>query len=243
MRLTVCKPSGLRVAYIYQGLLEALRLLASGDVEVFRIAGVSLSVAFISTLLATLAGLPAGYAVATVAFRGRRAVITVLNTLLALPTVVVGLVVYAALSRRGPLGALELLYTPSAMIVGETILAIPIVAVFTLTALRAVDARVADTALTLGATPRQIIYAMLTEARFGILAAMVASFGRVIAEVGIAMMLGGNIKGSTRTMTTAIALETSKGEFGLAIALGLILLTAAFLANIVFQWLQGVTEG
>ena len=146
------------------------------------------------------------------------------------------------LSRRGPFGFLDLLYTPGAMITGETLLAIPIVAAFTLSAFRSIDPRVTDTALTLGATPFQTLRLLISEARFGILAAIVASFGRVIAEVGAAMMLGGNIKGSTRTMTTAIALETNKGEFGLAIALGLILLCTAFGANILFHWLQGFSD-
>ena len=228
--------------YILEGLTEALRLLSIGDNGVYGIAGVSLFVAGISTLLAGLVGLPVGYFVAMRAFRGRRAVTLILNTLLALPTVVIGLVVYALLSRRGPLGFIDLLYTPSAMIVGETLLAVPIVAVFALSALRAVDPRAADTAATLGATPAQTAWVVLTEARFGLLSAVVASFGRVVAEVGIAMMLGGNIKDSTRTMTTAIALETGKGEFGTAFALGIVLLIAAFAANIVFHWLQGFSE-
>ncbi len=228
--------------YLTSGFQEAFRLLVTGDAGVYDIVGVSLLVALASTLLAATLGLPTGYVLATRRFPGRRLVITVLNTLLALPTVVVGLSVYAMLSRRGPFGFLDLLYTPGAMITGETLLAIPIVAAFTLSAFRSIDPRVTDTALTLGATPFQTLRLLVSEARFGILAAIVASFGRVIAEVGAAMMLGGNIKGSTRTMTTAIALETNKGEFGLAIALGLILLCTAFGANILFHWLQGFSD-
>jgi len=228
--------------YLTRGFQEAFRLLVTGDAGVYDIVGVSLLVALASTLLAATLGLPAGYVLATRRFPGRRLVVTVLNTLLALPTVVVGLSVYAMLSRRGPFGFLDLLYTPGAMITGETLLAIPIVAAFTLSAFRSIDLRVTDTALTLGATPFQTLRLLISEARFGILAAIVASFGRVIAEVGAAMMLGGNIKGSTRTMTTAIALETNKGEFGLAIALGLILLCTAFGANILFHWLQGFSD-
>ena len=228
--------------YLTRGFQEAFRLLVTGDAGVYDIVGVSLLVALASTLLAATLVLPAGYVLATRRFPGRRLVITVLNTLLALPKVVVGLSVYAMLSRRGPFGFLDLLYTPGAMITGETLLAIPIVAVFTLSAFRSIDPRVTDTALTLGATPFQTLRLLISEARFGILAAIVASFGRVIAEVGAAMMLGGNIKGSTRTMTTAIALETNKGEFGLAIALGLILLCTAFGANILFHWLQGFSD-
>lgn len=228
--------------FIVAGLREAVRLIVTLNRDMLGIVAVSVTVSAVATLLATLVGLPIGYAVATHRFPGRRLATTILNTLLALPTVVVGLVVYSMLSRRGPLGFLDLLYTPTAIIIGETILAIPIVSAFTISALKGVDRRAGETALTLGATPAQAAAAMILEARFGILAAIVASFGRVIAEVGAAMMLGGNIRGSTRTMTTAIALETSKGEFGLAMALGFILLTVAFGANIVFQWLQGFHE-
>jgi len=224
------------------GLQEAVRLLVTGESGVYAIVGVSVFVALSATLLASLLGLPAGYFLATSRFKGQRLVATVLNTLLAMPTVVVGLFVYALASRRGPLGFLELLYTPKAMIIGETILALPIVTAFTLSAFRALDARITETALTLGATRSQTARTLISEARFGIMAAVVAAFGRVIAEVGAAMMLGGNIKGSTRTMTTAIALESSKGEFGLAIALGLILLLTAFGANILFHWLQGFDD-
>ena len=228
--------------YLLNGFREAIRLLITGESGVYGIVAVSVFVALSAILLASLIGLPAGYILATRRFRGRRLVATVLNTLLAMPTVVIGLFVYALISRRGPLGFLELLYTPKAMIIGETILALPIVAAFTLSALRAVDSRITETALTLGATSAQTARTLISEARFGIMAAVVAAFGRVIAEVGAAMMLGGNIKGSTRTMTTAIALESSKGEFGLALALGIILLLTAFGANILFHWLQGFDD-
>lgn len=230
------------MSYILEGLREAVRLIITLDRDMLGIVSVSMAVSSIATILASIIGLPIGYLVATHRFPGRRLATTTLNTLLALPTVVVGLVVYAMLSRRGPIGFLDLLYTPAAMIVGETILAIPIVAAFTVSALHGIDRRVGDTALTLGATSTQVARTRVLEARFGILAAVVASFGRVIAEVGAAMMLGGNIRGSTRTMTTAIALETSKGEFGLAMALGFILLIVAFAANILFHWLQGFHE-
>ena len=228
--------------YLQEGIREAVRLLLSLDSGMLEIVAVSVFVAVVSTILASVLGLPIGYFLATRRFSGRRLVTTTLNTLLALPTVVVGLFVYSMLSRRGPFGFLDLLYTPGAMIIGETILVLPIVAAFTLSALRSMDQRVSDTALTLGATGTQAAWMLVLEARFGILAAIVASFGRVIAEVGVAMMLGGNIKGNTRTMTTAIALETNKGEFGLALALGVILLLVAFAANIIFHWLQGFNE-
>jgi tungstate transport system permease protein len=225
-----------------QGIGEAANLLISLDRGMIGVVSVSLFVALISTLIAALLGLPIGYIIAMVPFPGRRAAATILNTMLALPTVVVGLFAYGLLSRRGMLGFLDLLYTPWAMIVGETVLALPIVAALTLTALRSVDSRVYDTAATLGANTTQVAKKLILEARYGILAAIVASFGRVIAEVGAAMMLGGNIRNSTRTMTTAIALETNKGEFGLALALGLILLLVALGANVMFHWLQGFNE-
>ncbi|MYA76442.1 MAG: ABC transporter permease subunit [Gemmatimonadetes bacterium] len=228
--------------YLYNGFQEAVRLLISGESGVYTIVGVSVFVAVSAILVASVMGLPAGYVLATRRFRGQRFVTTVLNTLLAMPTVVIGLFVYSLISRRGPLGFMELLYTPGAMIIGETLLALPIVAAFTLSAFRAVDSRISETALTLGATTAQTARTLISEARFGIMAAVVAAFGRVIAEVGAAMMLGGNIKGSTRTMTTAIALESNKGEFGLAIALGIILLLTAFGANILFHWLQGFDD-
>jgi tungstate transport system permease protein len=182
---------------------------------------------------------PLGFLIAVREFRGKRAVITVMNTLLALPTVVIGLFVYAFLSRRGILGSLGMLYTPWAIVIGQVILILPWVTTFTLAAVSRVDVRYRRTAMTLGAGPLQTSLAIAREARFGILAAIIAAFGRVIAEIGIAMMLGGNIKGFTRTMTTAMALEHNKGEFVLAVALGVVLLTVSLLLNTLLQLLQG----
>ncbi len=225
---------------IAEGIREALRLLANLDPEVMSIAGVSLKVSLISTAAATLLGLPLGFALATREFIGRGVLITFVNTLLALPTVVVGLVCFAILSRQGPLGVLGLLYTPVAMAVGQTILAAPIVTAFTLSAVQAIDPRVAETARTLGATHRQLRWTMLVEARFAVLAAVIAAFGRVVAEVGISLMIGGNIRHYTRNLTTVIALETSKGEFGLGLALGVILMALGLVVNgalhLVQQW-------
>jgi len=169
---------------------------------------------------------------------GKRLTIALVNTLLALPTVVVGLIVYSLISRRGPLGVFGLLYTPSAMIIGQFILATPIVIALTHSAVQGIDRRVRNTALTLGATEIQSAWTVIKEARYAVLAAVITGFGRVIAEVGAAMMLGGNIKGSTRVMTTAIALETAKGEFGFSIALGIILLLIAFSINILLHYFQ-----
>lgn len=219
------------MGYISYGFRDACRIIASGDGDFLSAVWVSLLVASVSTTLTTLAGVPFGVMVARTRFRGRQAVIALLNTFMSLPTVVVGLVVYAFLSRRGPLGELGLLYTRTAMVIGQCILAFPIVAGLTTAAVRGLDPRVDLTLKALGADARQGFWLFLREARFGILAATVTGFGRVFAEIGVSMMLGGNIKAYTRNITTAIALETSKGEFALGIALGLVLLTVAFAIN------------
>lgn len=215
-----------------EAFIAAARLLVSFDPQVLAVVGVSLRVSLLATLLATVCGLPIGFLVATRNFRGRRAVDLVLKTLTAFPTVVVGLLTYTVLSRRGPLGALGLLYTPWAMVIGGTILATPLIAALTVAVVAGADPRVEDTALTLGASRLGAAFTVLMEMRRGVLAAIVTGFGRLISELGVALMVGGNIQGSTRTMTTAIALETSKGEFALAFALGLILLGVALAVNI-----------
>jgi tungstate transport system permease protein len=203
---------------------------------------VSLRVSLMSTFLASLIGIPAGFAIAFNEFNGKRMLVTVLNTLLALPTVVIGLFVYAFISRRGVLGMLDLLYTQQAIVLGQVILIVPVVTVFTVAAISRIDDRYRKTAMTLGANRRQTAWIIFREARFGILAAVIAAFGRVISEVGISMMLGGNIKGFTRTMTTAMALEYDKGAFTLAVALGIILLTISFGMNLLFHFFQGRTR-
>ncbi|MFQ6092265.1 MAG: ABC transporter permease [bacterium] len=224
--------------YILDGVAKAIELVLSLNPEVFSAVWVSLRTSLTAIVLASLFGVPLGFVVATYDFRGKRPVVTLLNTLMALPTVVVGLTVYSFISRQGPLGSSGLLYTPAAMVIGQFILATPLVAALTLSAVQSVDPRVQDTAVTLGASRLQLALTIITEAKFAITAAIIAGFGRVIAEVGSAMMLGGNIKGYTRTMTTTIALKTSKGEFGLGIALGIILLIVAFTINILFHSLQ-----
>jgi tungstate transport system permease protein len=187
-------------------------------------------------------GVPFGFFVAFESFPGKRMVITCLNTLLALPTVVIGLFVYGFISRRGLLGPLDLLYTQKAMVIGQTILILPIVATFTIAAISRIDERYRKTAMTLGANRWQTAVAVFREARFGIIAAVIAAFGRVISEVGISMMLGGNARGFTRTMTTAMALEYDKGQFTLAVALGIILLGLSFGINLLFHFFQGRTS-
>jgi len=224
---------------LLDSLKSALLLLISLDPELFEIVGVSLNVSFFSTLAAAVIGLPLGFVVAFNSFRGKRLTLTCLNTLLALPTVVIGLVVYSMISRRGVLGPLELLYTQKAIIIGQVILIIPLITTLTIAAISKIDKRYRNTALTLGANQRQMALVIFREARYGIVAAIIAAFGRVIAEVGISMMLGGNAKGFTRTMTTAMALEYDKGEFVLAVALGIILMACAFAINMVFHFFQG----
>ena len=207
-----------------------------------NIIGVSLKVSCVSTIIAGLIGVPLGFTIAFGEFAGKRMVITLLNTLLALPTVVIGLFVYAFISRRGVLGIFDLLYTQKAIIIGQVLLIIPVVAVFTIAAISRIDQRYRKTAMTLGANRRQTAWVVFREARFGIVAAVIAAFGRVIAEVGISMMLGGNIKGFTRTMTTAMALEYDKGAFTLAVALGIVLLVISFGMNLLFHFFQGRTR-
>jgi tungstate transport system permease protein len=224
---------------LVDSFLSALLLLRSLDPEILAILSVSLKVSICSTLIASLIGIPAGFAIAFEEFPGKRITITVLNTLLALPTVVVGLFVYAFITRRGIFGPLDLLYTQTAIVIGQVILIIPIVATFTIAAINRIDDRYRKSAMTLGASRLQTAAVIFREARFGIMAAVIAAFGRVIAEVGVSMMLGGNAKGFTRTMTTAMALEYDKGEFILAVALGIILLSISFTVNLFLNYLQG----
>lgn len=220
-------------------LISALYLVVSLDAEMVSIVFVSLKVSSTSTLIASLLGIPIGFFIAFKSFPGKSLVLTILNTLLALPTVVIGLFVYSFIARRGIFGSLGLLYTQKAIIIGQTLLILPIVATFTIAAISRIDTRYRKTAMTLGANQIQTAVVLLKEARFGIITAVIAAFGRVIAEVGISMMLGGNAKGFTRTMTTAMALEYDKGEFTLAVALGIILLTVSFGINLLFHSLQG----
>jgi len=219
------------VDYFLTSLAAAWKLLTTFDPEVYFVVWTSLKIATVAALLAALAGIPLGMALALSRFRGRGLILLLLNTALALPTVVVGLFVYAFLSRRGPLGDLGLLFSPTGVVVGEFFLALPIAVHYAHSAIHALDSRLFLTLRSLGVGRWFEARKVLSEGRFGIMAAVVAAFGRTIAEVGVAMMLGGNIEGFTRTMTTAIALETSKGEFELGLALGIFLLTVAFAVN------------
>ncbi|MFC1454000.1 ABC transporter permease [Verrucomicrobiota bacterium] len=224
--------------FLFESLKEAFILIVSLDRELLGISWRSVWIALSSTTLATLVGVPLAMVVAVRQFRGKRSLIVILNTLMALPTVVVGLLVYSFLCRRGVLGDLEFLYTPYAMIIGQWVLATPLIMALAVSALQGADERVGITARTLGASRMQALFSIAGEVRTGIIAAVVAGFGRVFAEVGVSMMLGGNIRNYTRNITTAIAFETSRGEFALALALGIILLLCAFAINLIFQALS-----
>ncbi len=229
--------------FFLDSFLSAFFLIASLDSELLSIIGVSLKVSSVSTVFAGTIGIPAGFFIAFKEFYGKKLLVTILNTLLALPTVVVGLFVYAFISRRGVFGMFDLLYTQKAIIIGQIILIVPIIATFTISAISRIDDRYRKTAMTLGANVFQTVWVIVREARFGIMAAIILAFSRVIAEVGISMMLGGNAKGFTRTMTTAMALEYDKGEFVLSVALGIVLLFLCFSINIVLNHFQGRTRG
>ncbi len=227
------------MSFFFESFVAACRLAWSLDPELLRIVQVSLTTSCLATALASLVGIPAGFAIAHSRMPGKRIVVTLLNTLLALPTVVIGLFVYVFISRRGVFGPLDLLYTQQAMIIGQFILIAPLVTALTIAAVSRVDERYRRTAQTLGAGPWQTALVVLREGRFGIGAAVISAFGRVISEIGISMMLGGNIKGFTRTMTTAMALEYDKGSFTLAVALGLVLMAISLGVNILFNLIQG----
>ncbi len=226
---------------ILRGLAEALRLIGAGDPELFEIITLSLRVSGCALLISMLIGVPLGTLLGLVRVPGRGLITVGLYTGMGLPPVVVGLFVYLMLSRSGPLGLLGWLFTPNAMIVAQTIIAFPLVTGLTMTAVQSVDPALRLQARSLGATALQEAWAVIIEARIGVVAAIVAAFGGIISEVGAVMLVGGNIAGKTRVLTTAIVLNTRQGEFALAIALGVILLSLAFIANIVLLRLQGKT--
>jgi len=223
---------------IWDGLTKAIELLISLDSELMEIAGRSLRISGTSCLLASLICLPLGSLIHFHHFPGKRALINIIQTLFSVPTVLVGLFVLVLFSRAGPLGELGILFTPPVMVVGQMILITPLLLGLTISALSGVSREIVDTATSLGASGFQTVWLVLREARYAVLAAVIMGFGRAISEVGCALMIGGNIRGATRVITTAIALETSKGELALAIALGIILLFLALIINIVLNRLQ-----
>jgi tungstate transport system permease protein len=220
------------VGFIAESLRMAFALILAGDKEVISAVVTSLDVALWSVLFASMVGIPVGIGVALGEFPMKSGVRVLLNSFMAMPTVVIGLVVYGFLSRQGPLGSMGLLFTPRAIIIGQGILATPVIANYTLSAIQGADEAILPTARTLGASRMQSLFQLAREVRFGLVASIIAGFGRVVSEVGVAMMLGGNIRLYTRTMTTAIAMETGKGDFAYGLALGVILMTVSLAVNI-----------
>ncbi len=219
-------------------LLKAIGLLLSGDAETWRVTLLSLRVSLTATAISLLVGVPLGTWLALTRFPGRGLLLALVNTGMAMPPVVAGLVLTILLWRTGPLGELRLLYTPTAIVVAQVVLSLPIVVGLSAAAIQQLNPRLRLQILALGATRLQYLWLMVREARLPLLAAVMAGFGAVISEVGAAMMVGGNIQGQTRVLTTATVLETSKGNFDLALALGLILLALVYAVNLTLTWIQ-----
>lgn len=223
---------------LWQGLVKAIHLLASFDSEVVEIARRSLAISVTSCTIATLISIPLGSLIHFSRFPGKRGLVSIVQTLFSLPTVAVGLFVFVLFSKAGPLGGLNIIFTPTVMVIGQVLLITPLVLGLIISALSGVDKAVSETAISLGATRVQAAMITLKEARYAVITAVIMGFGRALSEVGLALMVGGNIKGFTRTLTTAISLETSKGEIELALALGIILLLLALGVNITLYRLQ-----
>ena len=228
--------------YLWQGLTQAFYLLLANDPETYSAIWNTLKVSTLSIIGSLILGIPAGFFLGHYSFPGKKAVRILVDTLLSFPTVVIGLLVYIMVSRQGPLGELDILFTIPAIAVGQTVLGLPIVIALTASAVESLDRRLKYTLLTLGARRFQLLVTTIWEARFSILAAAITAYGRIVSEVGISMMVGGNIKWHTRTITTAIALETNKGKFGMGIALGFVLLCIAFAVNLCLNLLHKRTE-
>lgn len=223
---------------IARAFVTALRLIFTGDKEVLQIAGRTLAIAFSSMTIAAILFIPLGSLIYFHSFWGKRLLVNIIQTLFSMPTVFVGLLVFITLSKSGPLGGLELLFTPGAMIIGQVILISPIITGLTISSLSGVSQEVKDTAVSLGATRFQTIKTIMLEARYATVTAVLIGFGRAISEVGSAIIIGGNIKGFTRTLTTAMSLETSMGNIELSMALGIILISLALMVSILANRLQ-----
>lgn len=223
---------------IWQGVLEALRLILSGDPGVLRITWLSIQISGAATFLSLVVGIPAGVGLALARFPGRGLLVALANTGMGLPPVVVGLFVSIFLWRSGPLGTLELLYTPAAIVIAQFVIAAPIVIGLTVAAMQQLNPKLRLQFMGLGASRGQVLWLLMREARLPLLAAVMAGFGGVISEVGASMMVGGNLLGQTRVLTTATVLETGKGNFDVAIALSIILLALVFGVNYLLTWIQ-----
>ena len=224
--------------FFLEGLFGAVNLLVQGNPETYSAVWATVKVSSYSMATSLLFGIPLGFCLGYFEFRGKKPLRTVVDTLMALPTVFIGLLVYAFLTRRGPLGNWGLLFTLPGIAIGQAILALPIVIGLSATAVESMDRKLRLAIMSLGANRRQLFFTSLWEARHGMLAGAIAAYGRVMTEVGISMMVGGNIKWHTRTITTAIALETNKGQFGLGVALGLVLLGIALCVNVSVSFLR-----
>lgn len=223
---------------VWQGFLRAVQLILSLDPEVMAITWRSLSISAAASLLAAAISLPAGSLIFHSSFPGKGLLISFINTLFSLPTVLVGLLVFLLFSRAGPFGGLGIMFTPTVMVIGQVLLVTPLMLGLVISALSSVQPLVAETAMSLGAGRAQTGWLMIREARYAIFTAFILGFGRAISEVGLALMIGGNIRGFTRVLTTAISLETSKGDIELSMALGIILLAIALLINMALSTLQ-----
>jgi tungstate transport system permease protein len=226
------------VTELWNGLVKAVELIFTLDPEVMQIAGRSLQVAVTSIIIASIICVPIASVIHFKQFRGKKFLVSLIQTFYSVPTVVVGLFVFVFISRAGPLGFLDIMFTKTAIVVGQVILITPILLGLTISALRGVDNTILDTARSLGAGGWQMAVLVIREARFAVIAAVVMGFGRAISEVGISLMVGGNIRGTTRVITTAISLESGKGDIELALALGMILIFIALVVNIVMNRIQ-----
>ena len=224
--------------FLWNGIKEAFNLWIHGDSEIIEITLRTLAISFVATVLALALGVPIGAVLALKRFPGRAPLVALVNTGMGMPPVVVGLVVAVFLWRSGPLGGLNLIYTPTAMVAAQLLIAVPLVIGISLAAIQAINPRLLDQIVALGANRIQFLWLIIREARLGLLAALMAGFGAVISEVGAALMVGGNIAGETRVLTTATVLEAGRGNFEVAIALGVMLLVMAYLVNLVFTGVQ-----
>ncbi|MCH9699643.1 MAG: ABC transporter permease [Gammaproteobacteria bacterium] len=226
--------------YFSDSFIAAYHLLASLNPEIWFIVWTSLHITMTAIIISSMLTIPLGIWLGLVQFKGKRLLYNLLNALMAVPTVMIGLLLYGVLSRKGPLGNWELLYTPAAIVLGQIILIVPILLSVTMSTVESGDRQLVPTMLSLGATRCQQVFLVIRELKVLLIVGVVLAFSRAIGEVGAAMMLGGNIAGLSRTMTTAIALETSKGEFEMGLALGIVLLAIAFILNAILQCLQGL---
>jgi tungstate transport system permease protein len=226
------------VSDLARGFAEAIRLLGGGDAELWSIVFRTLGISGLATLLAMLIGVPLGYAIARGRFPGRTALLALVNTGMGMPPVVVGLVVWLLLTRSGPLGGLDLIYTRRAMVLAQFLIATPLVVGFTAASVQALPPQLPDLLTSLGAGRLRTLWILSREAKLGLLAAVMAGFGAIVSEVGASMTVGGNLRGSTRVLTTAIVTETSRGDLPVALALGIVLLLLAFVVNVLLTLLQ-----